>query len=125
VPPGVNCPETDFAPERVAGESTVVVAVLLSLPGLGSGVVEDTVAVLEIIAPAVSAGDVATVNVKTALPLTNSAFEHKTVPPLPTGGLRQDQLPGEAIETNVVFAGKASERLAAGSLGPTLFTVIV
>jgi len=109
-----------------AGESTVVVAVLLSLPGFPSGVEEVTVAVLLIIELAATFGSTLTVSVKTELPTANEGFEHETVPLSPGAGVVHDHPLISGKETKVVPAGSVSlhEALAAAS-GPLLLTVIV
>jgi hypothetical protein len=95
-------------PVTVAGESTVVVAVPLSLPGFPSGVLEVAVAVLLIVEPAATVGATATVSVKTELPTANEGFEHETVPVSPASGVVHDQPPGELKSTKVVPAGSVS-----------------
>jgi len=110
----------------MAGESTVVVAVPLSLPGFPSGVLEVAVAVLLRVEPAGTVGATATVSVKTELPTANEGFEQETVPVSPASGVVHDQPPGELNATKVVPGGNVSvhEALAAAS-GPLLFTLIV
>ena len=72
----------------------------LLLPGSGSVVAEETVAVL-LIVPVVE-GAIATVSVKTALPTARLGFVQVTVPPEPTAGVVHDQPAGGEIATNVV-----------------------
>ena len=111
----------------LAGESTVVVAVPLSLPGFPSGVLEVAVAVLVRVEPAATVGATLTVSVKTELPTANEGFEQLTVPGSPSFGVVQAQpLGSEKGATKVVPAGSVSlhEALLAGS-GPLLVTVIV
>ena len=120
-------PDRLLLPVTVAGESTVVMAVLLSLPGLLSGVLEVAVAVLLRIVPAVTVGATATVSVKTELPTANEGFEHETVPLSPASGVVHDHpLSTNDKLTKEVPAGSVSlhEAFAAGS-GPLLVTVIV
>ena len=119
-------PDRLLFPVTVAGESTVVVAVPLLLPGFPSGVLEVAVAVLLRVEPAATVGATATVNVKTELPTANEAFEHETVPLSPAAGVVHDHPLTSGIETKVVPAGSVSlhEALAAVS-GPLLLTVIV
>jgi len=103
---------------------TVVAAVPLSLPGFGSLVEEEAVAVLDNVPPV--DGLTFTVSVKTALPTPRLAIEQDTVPPAPTAGVVQDQPPGDASDTKVVPGGNVSEsETEAALLGPALFTVIV
>lgn len=112
--------------DRSADAATVVVAVALSLPILGSGVVDDTVAVFESTVPAATDGSTATTKVNAAGPGANDAFEHDTVPLAPTAGVVQLQPPGDANDTKVVPAGKVSlNEAAAALLGPAFVTVIV
>src|SRR5258705_13928336 len=113
-------------PVTVAGERTVVVAVLLSLFGFPSGVLEVTVAVLLRVVPAATVGATATVSVKTELPTANEGFEHETVPLSPASGVVHDHPTTLGKLAKVVPAGSVSfhEALAAAS-GPPLFTVIV
>ena len=83
--------------ERSAEVATVVVAVALLLPELGSVVAAETVAVFEITVPAAVEASTWTVRVKTALPTANEALEQETVPPAPTAGLVQLQ-PAGAVQ---------------------------
>jgi len=110
----------------LAGESTVVVAVPLLLPGFPSGVLEVAVAVLLRVEPAGTVGATATVSVKTELPTAKEGFEHETVPLSPAAGVVHDHPLMSGIETKVVPGGSVSlhEALAAAS-GPLLLTVIV
>ena len=119
-------PDRVLLPVTLAGESTVVVAVPLSLPGVPSGVLEVAVAVLLIVEPAGTFGATARVSVKTELPTANEGFEHETVPPSPASGVVNDQPLTSGKETKEVPDGRVSvhEALAAAS-GPLLFTVIV
>jgi hypothetical protein len=104
-----------------------VVAVPLSFPVSASDVAEEAVAVFERTVPAANDGSIATSRVKTPLLLTPSDdVEHDTVPLAPTAGVVQDQPPDEDSDTNVVPAGRVSERLTLdASLGPALVAVIV
>ena len=119
-------PDRLLSPVTLAGESTVVVAVPLSLPGFPSGVLEVAVAVLVRVEPAATVGATLTVSVKTELPTANEGFEHETVPLSPAAGVVHDQPLTSGMVTKVVPAGSVSlhEALAAAS-GPLLFTVIV
>src|SRR5258706_257186 len=74
--------------------ATVVVAVPLWLPGLGSEVAEVAVAVLVSTVPGATLGLTATVRVKTALPGACVGLEQLTVPAAPTAGVVHDQPPG-------------------------------
>ena len=78
------------------GAATVVVAVALSLPGLGSGVGDETVAVLERTVPPGTDEPTATVKVKTAPLPRKLPAEQLTVPPAPTAGVVHDQPPAGA-----------------------------
>lgn len=105
---------------------TVVVAVADSLPGLGSAVVDASVAVLLSTVPGVTLASTATTSVNTALPDASAAAVQDTVPAAPTTGVVQDQPPGEASETKVVLAGSGSDRLTPRALlGPALFAEMV
>jgi len=113
-------------PLRLDGERTVVVAVLLLLLELLSGVLEVTVAVLLRVEAAGTVGSTATVSVKTELPTANEGFEHETVPLSPGAGVVHDHPLTEGKLTNVVPTGSGPlhEALLA-ALGPLLVTVIV
>jgi hypothetical protein len=105
---------------------TVVVAVALSLPGLGSVEAEPTVAVFDTTVPFATPGPTATTSVNTAELTAKDAFEQLTVPPAPTAGVVQLQPPGEDRETNVVPAGSVSLIVALAAVpGPELIAVIV
>ena len=111
--------------ERSALAPTVVVAVPLSSPGLGSLVAEEAVAVFVITVPAMTEPSTATTSVNAALPTPSEEAEQETAPPEPTAGVVQDQPPGLASETKVVPAGSVSASEAdAALLGPALVTVI-
>jgi hypothetical protein len=115
--------EPVFVTIKSAEELTVVDAVAELLPGVGSGAVEVTLAVFEIIAAAVGV----TTSVNTAdAPLARLGFVHVTVPFAPTAGVVHVQPTGDASETKFTPAGSASvsDTLAAGA-GPLLVTVIV
>lgn len=112
--------------DRSAEVPTVVAAVLLSLPGLGSGVVDEAEAVLVRIVPFGVDRGIATTRVKTALPTARLGRAQVTVPPEPTCGFVHDQPLGDDSETKVVPAGSTSLRLTfAAALGPALVIVIV
>ena len=114
-----------FATDRSADVATLVVSVSLSLSAFES-VGDATVAVLLMIVPDAVDGSTATVSVKTALPGAKLAFEQETVPVAPTAGVVHDQPAGDESDTNVVFAGSVSDKLAvAALLGPGLLAVIV
>src|SRR5215212_9243818 len=119
--------ESDFAIDRsaVAGP-TVVDAVPFSLPGAGSDVAEETVAVLVMTVEGTAAGLTFTTSVKTALPIVNVAAVQVTVPPLPTAGVEQVHPAGEARETKDVPAGRVSTTCTDVALpGPAFVRVIV
>ena len=104
---------------------TVVVAVALLLPGTGSVVAAETVAVLEIVEPSATEAETATVSVKTALPRAMEGLEHETVPPAKTPGVVQLQ-PMAASETKVVPDGSVSVIVTpVAVLGPVLPTTRV
>ncbi len=119
-------PDRLLLPVILAGERTVVVAVLLLLPGFPSVVLDVTVAVLLRVVPAGTVGATATVSVKTELPTAREGFEHETVPLSPSSGVVHDHPPTAGKLTKPIPAGSVSlhEALAA-ALGPLLVTVIV
>lgn len=112
--------------DRSAAVPTVVVAVPLWLPALGSEVVDEAVAVLLITLPAASDASTAVVRVNTALPTANAGLEQVTVPPVPIVGVVQLQPASAGSDTNVVPAGNVSlsETVEAES-GPLLVAVMV
>jgi hypothetical protein len=120
-----------FAGQVIVGGigSTVVVAVPVLFPGVGSGIVLAAVAELLITVPWIVPALIFTTIWNTALsPLGTEAFEKTTLPVPPTAGaLVLHPLPVVTIaDTNVVLAGTASVRLTfAASLGPPLVTVTV
>src|SRR5260221_547877 len=95
--------------DRSAEATTVVVAVPLSLPGLGSGVADEAVAVLLTPVPSARLGWPAPTRVKTGLP-TPFFFlmirRPPRSPPFPYTTLFRS---GGESETNVVPAGNVSE----------------
>jgi hypothetical protein len=119
--------ESDFVIARSAAPvATVVVAVPLSLPGFGSEVDEEAVAVFERTVPGATLGATATVKVNTALPVASDGFEQDMVPPDPTPGVVQDHPTGEDNELKVVPEGRVSDsETDAAELGPELVTVMV
>ena len=111
---------------RSADAWTVVVAVPPSLPGFGSEVAEEAVAVFESTVPLATVAPTLTVSVKTALPTPRLGVEHDTVPPAPTAGMVQDHPTGDASDTKVVPTGSGSvSDTVAALLGPALATVMV
>lgn len=119
VPP---LPET--TPLTTTGNAlTSVLAFAELLPGVVSVVDAVMLAVAETVPVNVDA--TATINVKFAVPLEGyDARLHVTVPLPPTAGVVHDQ-PGDANDTNVVFAGVAIVMTAAdASLGPALAVLI-
>src|ERR1044071_8292238 len=96
---------------RSACVCTVVVAVPVLLPGVGSVVTVAAVAEFVMVAPLAVLALTLTTIVKTAVsPATTVAFEKTTLPVPPTAGAEVDQpLPVVTVaDTNVVFAGTAS-----------------
>ena len=111
-----------------ADEAIVVDDVALLLAGLGSAVVELTVAVLVPTPPLTALGGTLIVSENVAeSPAASVAIEQSTVPPAPTAGtVHVNAGPASCVpETNVVPAGSGSDMAtsAAGS-GPALATVI-
>src|SRR5213075_1428526 len=88
--------------------TTVVVAVALSLPGFGSGVVDAMAAVLLMTVPSAVARGTASTSVKTAFPVGIDPLVHDTVPVPPTGGEVQLHPPGDESDSNVVPGGSVS-----------------
>jgi hypothetical protein len=127
VPPGTTGEGEATTPMETPEEAfTVEVAVAESLPGAGSDVAEETVAVLDRTVPPATAALTPTVSVKTALPAERVATEQETVPPAPTAGVVQIHPAADASETKVVPAGSVSEsETDAASLGPAFDTVRV
>src|SRR4051812_25770913 len=118
--------EETLATAGTTSAVTVVVAVALLLPGVGSLVDDDTVAVFETTVPPAVARFTAATRVKIALPTGSEPMLHEIVPLPPTAGVVRAQPPPGGGETNVVPAGSVSERLTvAALLGPALLTVIV
>ena len=112
--------------DKSAAPETVVVAVPVSLPGFGSVVADETVALFEITVPEATEAPTFATSVNTELPTANEPLLQLIAPTLPTPGLVQLQPLGEMSETNVVPAGKVSVINAeAATLGPALVTVIV
>ena len=104
---------------------TVVVAVALSLPGVGSGVVDAAVAVFESTLPPATFAATLTTSVNAALPTAIEALLHETVPLAPTAGVVHDQPAGVTCDTNVVPLGSVSDNDAvAALLGPAFVSVI-
>ena len=115
-----------FVVDKSAAPETVVVAVPVSLPGLGSVVTDETVALFVITVPDATAASTFATSVNTELPAANEPLLQLIAPTLPTPGLVQLQPLGEMSETNVVPTGNVSVRPAAvATLGPALVTVIV
>jgi len=111
---------------RSVWAATLVVAVPVLLPGLGSGVVEPAVAEFVITVPFGTPGPTKTTSVNTLLPGANEGLVQLTVPVPPTAGVVHVHPAGVASETNVVPAGRVSVRVAAAALlGPALVAVIV
>ena len=110
---------------RSAAVPSGVGAVADSLPGVGSAVVDVTVAVSLMLA-AVAPGSTVTTSVNTDDPTARLGIVQFTVPVAPTAGVVQLQPPGEVSEVKVVSVGTGllSDTVAA-ALGPALFTVIV
>ena len=125
--PGATAVGTSVKAELMLATTTVVLAVALLLPGVGSVVGELTVAVLLITVPAAVAGATVTTRVKTELPTGSVPMvEQLIVPPEPTAGLVQDHPAGVTNEAKVVPAGKVSVIAAeAATVGPALATVML
>src|SRR6266852_5332702 len=106
---------------------TTVVAVAVLFEELGSLAEELTEAVSEITVPLAVPAFTFTTRVKVPA-VEPGMFEllHTTLPVPPTAGAIQLQPAGEAIETNVAFAGTLATRVAlSAALGPLLVTICV
>ena len=129
VEPGVLVPLTLFNPDSNAGESAVVLAVLLLLPPFESEVVEVAVAVLLMVEPAGVLEAISTLRVNCALvAVASEAIEQVIVPLSPDSGVVHVMLGPVSwlIEMNKSDDGSVSlhEAFAAES-GPLLLIVIV
>ena len=115
-----------FVVDKSAAPETVVVAVPVSLPGFGSVVADETVALFVMTVPEATEAPTFTTSVNTELPTANEPLLQLIAPVLPTPGLVQLQPLGETSEMKVVPAGSVSVRAAeTATLGPALVTVIV
>src|SRR5712692_2405331 len=111
LPAATGSGESDLVTARSARAWTVVVAVLLLLPEVGSVVAVAAVAVLLMIVPSAVLELTLTTMVNTALsPAVTVAFEKTTLPVPPTAGelVLQPEPVVTTADTNVVFAGTAS-----------------
>jgi hypothetical protein len=118
-----------FATATSAVTPTVVGAVELLLPGVGSAVADETVAVFDNGVPFGVAAEMLTTSVKTADAAAGSdAIVHVTAPVPPDAGAVQMNV-GPLVcdsDTNVVFAGVVSVHATVdASDGPLFVTVIV
>ncbi len=97
------------------------------LPGVGSAVTADAVAVLLIVAPFAVDEATWTTKLKTAdAPAAIEVAEHVMVPFVPTAGGVQMNVRGTVSETNVTLAGSTSVSVTVcASLGPLFITVTV
>src|SRR5207253_7462935 len=115
---------SDFVTARSARVCTVVEAVPVLFPGVGSVVALAAVAELLMVAPLAVLALTLTTMVKTAVsPAATVAFEKTTLPVPPTAGADVLQpLPVVTLaDTNVVLAGTASVTVTVcASLGPLL-----
>src|SRR3954471_2637739 len=121
---------SDLVMARSALVCTVVVAVPVLLPGVGSVVVLAAVAELLIVAPFAVFELTLTTIVKTAVsPAATVDFEKTTLPVPPTAGglgIVQPEPVVTTADTNVVLAGTASVTVTiCASLGPAFWKLIV
>lgn len=125
--PGATAVGTTVNAGLMAATTTIVVADALLLPGVGSVVTEDTVAVSLIALPPTAAGLTVTTRVNTELATGIAPMdEHAMDPPLPTAGKVHDQPAGVTSDANVVPVGIGLFMAAdAAGFGPALVTVIV
>jgi hypothetical protein len=110
-----------------SAEATVVLAVALSLPGLGSVVEDVTVAVFEItVPPATDALTLTTSGKVRLLPAVKVVIVQLMVPVPPTAGIIQVQPAGGVNEEKVVPEGNVSCMLTLLAFpGPLLVSVMV
>src|SRR3954447_9594 len=109
-----------------AAELTVVVAVLLSCPGSGSGVDAETVAMSESTVPGTTPDETFTTSSNWTPPRSTVPPVQLTVPAAPTAGVEQSKPAGADSDTNVVPAGRESSNVTScAPLGPLLATSIV
>src|SRR5439155_1115602 len=110
-----------------AAVATVVVAVDVLLPGVGSVVLLETFAVLDKVEPLASLALTLTTRVKVALaPAARVAAVVVTVPVPPTVGVVDVKPTGAVKDTKVVPVGTASvSATLCASLGPVLVRVRV
>jgi len=110
------------APDAV----TLLVAVALLLPGAGSAVFDDTVAVFVIVEPSATVGNTSTASRKSVDwrgPMLD--LEQVMVPPAPTAGVLHVHGNGTASEAKVTCAGNVSVMVTdLACCGPELATVI-
>ena len=127
VPAITGSGESTFVTDKSAEPApTVVAAVALLLPGVGSVVADDNVAVLLSTVPALTPAPTCATRVNAALPMANDAFVQLTAPAAPTAGVVQLQPAGEVSDTKVVPVGKVSDSDTVDALlGPALLAVIV
>jgi hypothetical protein len=125
--PGVTVAAAVLVTDTSEETETVAVVVAELLPGVGSVVVAETVAVLATV-PEAPEGTFTTRESVAEAPAARVAPVQLTVPLAPTAGVVQVKA-GPAVwveETNVVPAGSGSlMTTACASLGPALATVIV
>src|SRR5688572_21253208 len=110
-PPGCVWPETVLVAESAAGWGcvpTVVKLVAFPFSGVGSGVGEETTALLSSTVPEGTDGSTWTTRVKTAFPGASVGIEQFTSPTSPTVGVMQVQPPGSASDWKVTPAGSGS-----------------
>src|SRR5215218_8990450 len=100
-PPGCVWPETVLVAASAAGcgcAPTVVKLVAFPFSGVGSGVGEETTALLSSRVPVGKDGSTWTTRVKTALPGASVAAVQVTSPVPPTAGVKQLQPAGSASD---------------------------
>src|SRR5215218_2225414 len=123
-PPGCDWPETVLVAASAAGcgcGPTVVKLVAFPFSGVGSGVGEETTALLSSRVPVGTDGSTWTTRVKTASPGASVGTVQVTSPVPPTAGVRQVQPPGSVSDWKVTPAGNGSlSSTSAASPGPPL-----
>lgn len=127
VPATTGSGDAEIENSRSAPLFARVVVVALLLPGVGSVVADEVVAVAVRVELLTTVRSTLATTVKVAVPPEASdALVKLTVPVPPTGGVVANHAPGAAAETKVVLAG--SGRVTVGDtavLGPLLVSTIM
>src|SRR5450432_1515309 len=125
-PPGTAVAGPVFTIATSADGCAVPVVVLELFPGVGSVVDDVTAAVFDTIVPTGVDEARFTTSVNTAGAAGRSVGSVQvTVPAAPTAGLRHDQPPGDANDTNVVPAGSVSVNETANAVDAPAFVAVI